>query len=164
MYKLPHHRTKKIILLLGLASIITFGTLITLQAYTYYQDTPQAQCYASVDFLYTSDSDPHWSGKGDISINLETGEIYLYFTLKNLEQQEFLYNRRLDVHFEKLDSSRFLFKTLGTTTFESDTSAKHALFMRRGLEGGLMTFSRFSDVEYYYNINNILTGVCHVPT
>jgi hypothetical protein len=99
-----------------------------------------------------------------MSINMDAGEIYLYFNLKNPEQQSFLYNRRLQVNFEKLDTSRFLFKTLSATVFESDNSSKHALFMRRGLEGGLITFSRFSDVEYYYNINNILTGVCHVPT
>jgi len=31
------------------------------------------------------------------------------------------------------------------------------------MHGGLMTFNYFSDNEYYYNINNFLTGVCHVP-
>lgn len=164
MYKLPHHRTKKVIFLLSLASTLVFGTLITLQAYTYHEDTPQAPCYASIDFIYSPDNSQRWAGKGDMSINMGAGEIYLYFNLKDPDQQEFLYNRRLDVHFDKLDSSRFWFKTLNATVFESDNSLKHALFMRRGLEGGLITFSRFSDVEYYYNINNILTGVCHVPT
>lgn len=164
MYKLPDHRTKKITLWLSLASILAFATLIALQAYTYHEDTPQAQCYASIDFIYSAEDGQRWSGKGDMSINMEAGEIYLYFNLKNPQQQAYLYNRRLDVNFEHLDSSRFLFKTLNATVFESDNSIKHTLFMRRGLEGGLITFSRFSDVEYYYNINNILTGVCHVPT
>lgn len=164
MHKPPHYRTKKLILLLSLASTLVFGTLIALQAYTYHEDTPQAPCYAAIDFIYTLDSGQRWTGKGDMSINMEAQEIYLYFNLKDPEQQEFLYNRRLDVQFDTLDSSRFLFKTLNATVFESDNSLKHALFMRRGLEGGLITFSRFSDVEYYYNINNILTGVCHVPT
>lgn len=164
MHQLPHYRTKNITLWLSLASIMVFGTLIALQAYSYHEDTPQAQCYASIDFVYSTENGQRWTGKGDMSINMDAGEIYLYFNLKSPQQQGFLYNRRLDVHFEKLDTSRFLFNTQNATVFESDNSDKQALFMRRGLEGGLITYSRFSDVEYYYNINNMLMGVCHVPT
>ena len=51
MHQLPHYRTKKITLWLSLASIMVFGTLIALQAYNYLEDTPQAQCYASIDFV-----------------------------------------------------------------------------------------------------------------
>ena len=54
MHQLPHYRTKKITLWLSLASIMVFGTLIALQAYNYHEDTPQAQCYASIDFVYST--------------------------------------------------------------------------------------------------------------
>lgn len=99
-----------------------------------------------------------------MSINMKSGAIYLYFSLLDPAKNQSIYNRRLDVEFDHLDSSRFLFNTLNTVTFEGDTSAQKAPFMRRGLEGGLITYSRFSDVEYFYNINNILMGVCHVPS
>lgn len=41
MHQLPHYRTKKITLWLSLASIMVFGTLIALQAYSYHEDTPK---------------------------------------------------------------------------------------------------------------------------
>jgi len=164
VYQLPYHRTKKVILLLGLVSILVFGSLIAGQSYTSYKDTPQAPCYASIDFVYSPDNEQRWVGKGDMSINMKSGAIYLYFSLLDPADNQFIYNRRLDVEFDNLDSSRFLFNTLNTVTFEGDTSAKNAPFMRRGLEGGLITYSRFSDVEYFYNINNMLMGVCHVPS
>ena len=81
MYKLPHHRTKKVILLLSLVSTLVFGTLIILQAYQYHEDIPQAPCYASIDFIYSTDNSQRWAGKGDMSINMDAGEIYLYFNL-----------------------------------------------------------------------------------
>ncbi len=164
MQKLPIDKPKKIIGSICLASIIIFVPSIAFQLYVFHEDTPQAPCYSQIHFIYADDTNTQWKGEGDISINMDANSIYLYFQLHSTESKDYIYSRRLNVKFQKLDSSRYLFETSDIDIFESDTSGKSATFVRAPLEGGLITYSRFSDVEYYYNINNILIGVCHVPT
>lgn len=164
MQQFLNHRKKVMLLattfIVGMAAASMAGSL----TYRYYMDTPHAPCYSSVDFIYDNGPEGRWAGQGDLSISMEGHAIYLYFRLTSPTGEQVTYNRRLDAEFDKLDTSRFLFNTKEVVIFDNDTAQKKATFMRRGLEGGMVTFSRFSDMNYYYNINNMLTGVCNVPT
>lgn len=164
MHKLSTDKPKKIIGFFCLISTIVFTALTAIQLYYFHEDTPQAPCYSQINFIYSENKSSQWAGEGDMSINMDANTIYLYFKLHSPTIKDYIYSRRFNVEFEKLDSSRFLFKTLSSDIFESDTSEKKLSFMRRIFEGGLITYSRFSETEYYYNINNIFIGVCHVPT
>ena len=164
MQQFFNHRKKLIlhaaIFIIGIVAVVLAGFL----KYRYYMDTPHAPCYSAVDFVYDNGAEGRWSGQGDLSISMEGHAIYLYFRLTSPAGEQLTYNRRLEAEFDKLDTSRFLFNTKEVVIFDNDTAQKKATFMRRGLEGGMVTFSRFSDMNYYYNINNMLIGVCNVPT
>lgn len=147
----------------SVVSILIFGGLLLYREYLIYSDIPRASCYSVINFTYEDEVDGTWTGRGDIAINMKGGSLYAYYKLKK-GASVYTYNRSIAIKFHNLDSSRFLFEDGAVTVHEGDDTGDHAPFMRRGLVSGMVTFSRFSDVEYYYNFNNLLMGVCHVPT
>jgi len=162
MHQLPD-RWQKTLICTGLLSLLIFGCLSARHAWIIYKDIPRAPCYASVYFNNMEYSADRWSGAGDITISPKEDAIYVYYKIKSPDNVTYIYNRKFEVSTEKLDTSRFLFETSNVVIFDNDTAGKNTPFMSRGMHGGLMTFNYFSDNEYYYNINNFLTGVCHVP-
>lgn len=67
------------------------------------------------------------------------------------------------MEFKNLDESRFLFNSRTVFVREGDTAGGGCPIYASQAGNEMVTFSRFSEVEYYYNFNNILIGVCHVP-
>jgi hypothetical protein len=98
-----------------------------------------------------------------MTIDPKEGALYVYYVVKTPEGKVFTYDRKFDIGLTHLDTSRFLFKTRSIVKFDSDTAGDELPFMERGFQGGMVTFNYFSDTEYYYNINNLINGVCHVP-
>lgn len=162
MYELFGYFKAGLIVCIAAASIFIFGGFLVKYEYQAYKNTPQAPCYAVVNFVYKGDGNEVWKGYGDMTINLNGGSLYLYYRLQKADQV-YTYNRSIGLAFKNLDASRFLFDSSTVSVHEGDTAGDNVPFMRRGLVNGMVTFSRFSGAEYYYNLNNILVGVCHVP-
>lgn len=162
MRELPA-RWKKIIPLLAVSTILIFCVLVVRYFYLINRDIPRAPCFASIDFVHTPDHKVRWHGVGDMTIDPKEGALYVYYVVKAPEGKVFTYDRKFDIALTHLDTSRFLFKTRSIVKFDSDTAGDELPFMGRGFQGGMVTFNYFSDTEYYYNINNLINGVCHVP-
>lgn len=156
-------RWKKVIGLTSLVSIVTFGTLIGKYAISVYKDIPRAPCSASIDFVHVEDGEGLWRGVGDMTIDPNEGSIYVYYQVVTPHGVKYLYDRRFELSMTHLDTSRYLFKTRSVSIFDGDTAGGNIPFMARGFQGGVMTFNAFSDFEYYFNVNNLVVGVCHVP-
>lgn len=156
-------RWKKVIGLTSLVSIVTFGTLIGNYAISVYKDIPRAPCSASIDFVHVEDGEGLWRGVGDMTIDPNEGAIYVYYQVVTPHGVKYLYDRRFELSMTHLDTSRYLFKTRSVSIFDSDTAGGNIPFMARGFQGGVMTFNAFSDFDYYFNVNNLVVGVCHVP-
>lgn len=156
-------RWKKVIGLTSLVSIVTFGTLIGKYAISVYKDIPRAPCSASFDFVHVEDGEGLWRGVGDMTIDPNEGAIYVYYQVVTPHGVKYLYDRRFELSMTHLDTSRYLFKTRSVSIFDGDTAGGNIPFMARGFQGGVMTFNAFSDFDYYFNVNNLVVGVCHVP-
>ena len=156
-------RWKKVIGLTSLVSIVTFGTLIGKYAISVYKDIPRAPCSASIDFVHVEDGEGLWRGVGDMTIDPNEGSIYVYYQVVTPHGVKYLYDRRFELSMTHLDTSRYLFKTRSVSIFDGDTAGGNIPFMARGFQGGVMTFNAFSDFDYYFNVNNLVVGVCHVP-
>lgn len=162
MRELPA-RWKKIIALMAVAFVLVFGGLVVRYFYVINRDIPRAPCFASIDFVHTHDHKVRWHGVGDMTIDPKEGALYVYYVVKTPEGKVYTYDRKFGIALTHLDTSRFLFKTRSVVKFDADTAGDELPFMERGFQGGMVTFNYFSDAEYYYNINNLINGVCHVP-
>jgi len=109
------------------------------------------------------DGEGLWRGVGDMTIDPNEGAIYVYYQVVTPHGVKYLYDRRFELSMTHLDTSRYLFKTRSVSIFDSDTAGGNIPFMARGFQGGVMTFNAFSDFDYYFNVNNLVVGVCHVP-
>lgn len=156
-------RWKKVIGCLSLFSVLIFGGLIARYGVSVYSDIPRAPCSASIDFVHVEEAEGAWRGVGDMTIDPNEGAMYVYYQVTSPQGKKYLYDRRFDLSMTHVDTSRYLFKTRSVSTFDGDTAAGHIPFMARGFQGGVMTFNYFSDFEYYFNVNNLIVGVCHVP-
>lgn len=156
-------RWQTVIALASLCSVVVFGGLIARYGISVYRDIPRAPCSASIDFVHVEDGVGLWRGVGDMTIDPNEGAIYAYYQVTSPQGTHYLYDRRFDLVMTHLDTSRYLFKTRAVSTFEGDTAGADIPFMARGFQGGVMTFNFFSDFEYYFNVNNLIVGVCHVP-
>ena len=156
-------RWKKVIGLTSLFSIFIFAGLIGRYGISVYRDIPRAPCSASIDFVHVEEGEGLWRGVGDMTIDPREGAIYAYYQVTSPHGVKYLYDRRFELSMTHLDTSRYLFKTRSISTFDGDTAQGNIPFMARGFQGGVMTFNFFSDFEYYFNVNNLIVGVCHVP-
>ncbi|MGE8389772.1 MAG: hypothetical protein ACN6O4_17255 [Pseudomonas sp.] len=109
------------------------------------------------------DGEGLWRGVGDMTIDPNEGAIYVYYQVVTPHGVKYLYDRRFELSMTHLDTSRYLFKTRSVSIFDGDTAGGNIPFMARGFQGGVMTFNAFSDFDYYFNVNNLVVGVCHVP-
>ncbi|WP_236193628.1 hypothetical protein [Pseudomonas faucium] len=156
-------RWKKVIGLTSLFSALVFGGLIIRHIVSVHRDIPPAPCSASIDFVHAEEGEGLWRGIGDMTIDPNEGALYVYYQVMSPQGVKYLYDRRFELSMTHLDTSRYLFKTHSISIFDSDNSGINIPFMARGFQGGIMTFNFFSDFEYYFNINNLIVGVCHVP-
>ncbi|ERT19786.2 MULTISPECIES: hypothetical protein [Pseudomonas] len=156
-------RWKKVIGFTSLLSVFIFAGLISNYLISVYRDSPRAPCSASIDFVHVEEGEGLWRGVGDMTIDPNEGAIYAYYHVISPRGVKYVYDRRFELSLTHLDTSRYLFKTRSISTFDGDTAGSHIPFMARGFQGGIMTFNAFSDFEYYFNVNNLVVGVCHVP-
>lgn len=156
-------RWKKIIALASVCSLLVFGSLIYRYLAGIHKDIPQVPCSASIDFVHADDDKGIWQGRGDMIIDPKEGALYVYYRVESPEGKQYVYNRRFELSLKRIDTSRYLFKTTAISTFDGDTAENNIPFMARGFQGGVITFSFFSEFDYYFNINNLVIGVCQVP-
>ena len=156
-------RREKITTLLALLSLLVLAALVLRYFYLIHRDVPRAPCFASIDFVHTPDHKTRWHGVGDMTIDPKEGALFVYYVVRTPQGKVYTYDRKFNIDLTHLDTSRFLFKTRSVETFYADTAGDELPFMERGFQGGMITFNYFSDAEYYYNINNLINGVCHVP-